>query len=403
MTTDQSQNRGGFNNFGITPAVPLERPAEVEVSKDQIATLKLHIKPEDEASPLFDYHMAYFKTGTPEQVILFVKNLEYVISASRATAPVDCINMTKKLLRGEALAVFENAVRVAPGVPLTQQIYQAGLYALIAYIIADRDALITQQMYLRHLRKPRSMSIREFAARLSELNDYLGYFPPFGTMTAASKRLSDREVLEALYFAVPNKWRGVMKMHGFIPQLHTIEEFIEFCHRIEFSEVPEATGKKTGGNAKKGKNSSSRNNATNNDDNGASKNGASGDQKGGRDNQTGTGGRRRGGGKLCMLHNTSSHDTSECKVLKAQVEKLRRENESKRAGGGGNGAAAGDNKPNNRKRAYQEHHNLEEIKTALCELLHIDKKTKTTQDDDNNNEHYNVDEFRQAVPSDDEE
>jgi hypothetical protein len=148
MTSDQNQNRNNFNSLGITPTIPLEHPPEVEVSKDQITTLKLHIKPEDEVSPLFDYHLAYFKTGTPEQVILFVKNLAYVVAASRTTMPVDCIDMTKKLLCGKALPVFEAAVPApAPDALLTMKQYQAGIFALISYIIADCDALITQQMY----------------------------------------------------------------------------------------------------------------------------------------------------------------------------------------------------------------------------------------------------------------
>ena len=37
-------------------------------------------------------------------------------------------------------------------------------------------------------------------------------------------------------FSVPAMWQKTMIMHGFDPANHTIQEFIEFCERIEFSE-----------------------------------------------------------------------------------------------------------------------------------------------------------------------
>ena len=37
-------------------------------------------------------------------------------------------------------------------------------------------------------------------------------------------------------FSVPATWQKTMIMHGFDPANHTIQEFIEFCERIEFAE-----------------------------------------------------------------------------------------------------------------------------------------------------------------------
>ena len=76
------------------------------------------------------------------------------------------------------------------------------------------------------------MTVREFAAQLNEINEYLSDFPP---SNKNNKLLMDK-LMDIAEFSVPATWQKTMIMHGFDPANHTIQEFIEFCERIEFSE-----------------------------------------------------------------------------------------------------------------------------------------------------------------------
>jgi hypothetical protein len=50
------------------------------------------------------------------------------------------------------------------------------------------------------MRKPKSMTTREFSARVNELNGYLKQFLPFDK----DQELTDVELMDLLEFAVPN-------------------------------------------------------------------------------------------------------------------------------------------------------------------------------------------------------
>ena len=80
------------------------------------------------------------------------------------------------------------------------------------------------------MRKRHDCKIREFNARLHELNSYLPDFPPGG----ANQQLPPDDLSEILEFSMPNKWHSHMVMHNFVPSEHTLIEVVEFCERLEF-------------------------------------------------------------------------------------------------------------------------------------------------------------------------
>ena len=94
-------------------------------------------------------------------------------------------------------------------------------------------ALNTQKGYMKKiLRKPKDMRIRDFLARFKELNKYLEEFPPYN----ANQELPEDEIILTLESAIPSKWQQQMVLQGFEVVDKTIQEFIEFCERLEFSE-----------------------------------------------------------------------------------------------------------------------------------------------------------------------
>ena len=57
-------------------------------------------------------------------------------------------------------------------------------------------------------------------------------FPPFGP----NQVLPDDKVKEHAEFAIPQTWEKQMILQGFSVVEKTMEEFIEFCKRLEMSE-----------------------------------------------------------------------------------------------------------------------------------------------------------------------
>ena len=144
------------------------------------------------------------------------------------------------------------------------------------------------------------MKIRSYCARFAELNKYLESFPPFG---GVEQKLPRDEVLEHLEFAIPNVWQKQMVMQGFVTLEHTVEDFVEFCERMEFGEeaydsshasqkANTRTGAREAGSKQSANNSSSS---------------------------------LKRKAKFCLYHGqNSTHVTDECKVLKNQAEKMAR-------------------------------------------------------------------------------
>ena len=94
-------------------------------------------------------------------------------------------------------------------------------------------ALQTQKRYMRRmLRKPQGMKIRDYFGRYIELNNYLKMFPP----PPPTKKMPMDEILEHAEFAIPSSWQRQFVLQGFNAVTCPMEEFIEFCERLELSE-----------------------------------------------------------------------------------------------------------------------------------------------------------------------
>jgi hypothetical protein len=61
------------------------------------------------------------------------------------------------------------------------------------------------------------MSIREFSARVAEMNAYLTEIPPY----EADQELSGEELIDIVEFAIANYWQKIMVLQGFEPLDHT--------------------------------------------------------------------------------------------------------------------------------------------------------------------------------------
>lgn len=208
--------------------------------------------------------------------------------------------MIRRLLIGDTLAVFNKEAQDIGAETVAN--FEVVLQKVTAHVFPQR-ALSYQKRYMRrYMRKPRNLTTREFSVRVSELNSYLKSFPPFGN----GQELSEEEILDLMEFAVPNAWQKNMVLQGFDPVIHTPSEFVAFCERHEFTEGTLHNSNTNGAKPKV-----------------SSKNGSTDGKSRAKPSAEASSNKRKSKEKWCDLHQTHGHDTSECKVVQAQISKMR--------------------------------------------------------------------------------
>ena len=161
----------------------------------------------------------------------------------------------RRLLDGNSLAVFEvSAAKLGNPIALNAE-------ALIKDLrdqLFPQRALQQQKRYMRRsLRKLRNMSIRVYVNRVLELNDQLASYPGTGDNTDGTK-LPEYKILDLLESGIPNTWQKAMLLQDFDPQVHTVNDFVQFCERLETMESEDKLPreKHTNNNAKRKRSSS---------------------------------------------------------------------------------------------------------------------------------------------------
>ena len=379
---NNTDRKSGF----LPPPIPLERAETKTLQKDDYLTMKLRSIPNKSTSPVYELNVPYFKAdGTPEEWLKFLRNFKKVIVGQDLTTGVTQFAMAQRLLMGETLAQFnkkakdllEEAVKdAAEGDVITEADVEtvANLqlcFQAVTVTVLPHKALQTQKRYMRRvLRKPQGMKIRDYFGRYIELNEYLKEFPPF----QADQQLPNDEVLEHAEFAIPNSWQKQMVLHGFNTISRTMDEFIQFCERLEISEsIYDATHKK----------GLKTNTQTGTD--GASPKGRSGKTN------SQQSGKKRKAEYYCLYHGeNSTHNTDQCKVLKAQAERMANQH------GKGKYRKTEKDEKNKRKMDFQS------FAADIVQQV-VKKIKKSSQDDkDSERESFSFSKFRDmSVSSDD--
>jgi len=130
---------------------------------------------------------------------------------------------------------------------------------------------------------------------LIEINQYLATFLLF----LPDQMLLGDEIMDIVEYDVLWHWQCTMHLHGFEPVMHMDLEFVEFCKCMEFTELPaEPLAKLKSDRNGKGPTTFGKSPTFNNQD-----------WKWKLDYWD----------HYCVLHQTKSHDTSECKVVLEQA------------------------------------------------------------------------------------
>jgi hypothetical protein len=340
------------------PPIPLQRPEVPELKKSEYLVMKLRTDPADPASQTYDLSIRYFRMGTPEEWLLFVRDLRRVLIGQNITTGPAKYAMIRRLISGDAEAVFNRAATNHGNE--TNANFELCLKDVTTHVFPQR-ALVHQRRHMRHkFKKPRDMTTRSFSARLVEINSYLAEFPPF----EEGQMLPDEDMVDILEFSVPKAWQENMIIQGFEPALHTLNEVVEFCERHEFTEgqrghfsdgATPQPGRQSGNTGAKSRAKSS----------------AEASNK-----------KRKSADKFCDLHQQAGHSTAECKVVQAQIKKMRssweavrtspqaRQNWKKSNGGGSNKPPPSSKSSNNRETI------MAMVKESLQEISSKKRKSK---------------------------
>ena len=371
MKVSQPSANTGRKSFAHPP-IPLERPAVKELKKQEYLTMKLRSDPADANSQTYDLTIQFFRTGTPEEWLLFQRDLHRVLNGQNITTGPQKFTMTRRLIQGDTLAVFNTAAQEHGNE--TNATFVQCLKDITTHIFPKR-ALAFQKRYMRrHLRKPRDMKTREFAARISELNQYLKEFPPFED----NQELDEDEIIDIVEHAIPHSWQDNIVLQGYDPDESTLADLVDFCERHEFIEASRNNNAKSKGNTSG--DSDKKPAARNTNSKPWNKN-----------------------GKYCALHQTYGHSTDECKVVKAQIEETRSKWEQK-----GN---------NNNKKSFSKDTKAsvmslveKSVKASMKKLLSNNKKRKLNETNFNveealekEGESFDIDDFENLDLSSDDE
>ncbi len=295
-SANQQSENGEPRRLRMTlPPIPLEREERQILEDGNYVSFKLRAVPVDPESQLYSLSVPYYSTGTPEKWIRFRKNLDKVLIGQNITTGPPTYAMTRRILEGAALAKFEDLVHDRGTETLEH--FALVLQDMGTYVFPRRALQMEKRFMRRYMRKPRKLKMREFMARVEELNHDLRYFPLF----IVGARLLEDELLDIYENGVPNSWQKQFLLQGFDPIEHTKQEFLEFCKRLEATEDIFVENVKRKANTK---------------NNYKTKEGRSRVHRSTR-NATGT-------LRFCRLHGQQqSHDTASCKVLLDQADKMK--------------------------------------------------------------------------------
>ena len=286
----------------IVPVIPLERKLRTTSEKKLSGpTFKLRAQPNNENSQTYELTVPVFRSGTPEEWLLCKRDIKRIIRGQNVTTGPEMYAMARRILDGEALTAFELAATTRGNENVEN--FSNCLNDVTNHFF-PRRALVLQKRWMRYyLRKEEEMSIREYVGRVDELNKYLEQFPPF----QANQTLPTVELLEALEFSVPPRWQKKMMEMDFEPTEHSVDEFIKFCERWERLEMTEKVLQKD--KVEKGN--------FDHDERKKKFNRSSPTKKEG-----------KGNGKWCEVHESTTHNTVDCFVVKNAKKRDNRSDEN---------------------------------------------------------------------------
>ena len=91
----------------VIPVISFERPEVKELQKHEYLTFKLRSVPTDENSTTYDLTVPFFKSGTCEQLLICIRQLQQVLVGQNVTQGPGMYAVARRIFQGDTLAVFD--------------------------------------------------------------------------------------------------------------------------------------------------------------------------------------------------------------------------------------------------------------------------------------------------------
>ena len=85
------------------PPIPFNKSEQPMPKKPACTKFKLYARPDDEVSNTYNLDICHFKSGTPEEWIKTLKDIDQVLCRSRIETLEASAAIVKMILKGEAL------------------------------------------------------------------------------------------------------------------------------------------------------------------------------------------------------------------------------------------------------------------------------------------------------------
>ena len=191
----------------VVPPIPFERYADdtKSLQKHEYLTFKLRSAPTVADSPVYELSVPFFNKGSCELYLITLRHLGEIIVGQNIIDADGMYALARRIFKGDALATFNASAAIAGAETIPN--YHQAINALTRHVF-PRRAYATQKRYMRRfLRKPLGTPMRDFVARLVEINNYLPQFPPQQLGGAAGVVLDDEELKEVGEFSIPASWQ----------------------------------------------------------------------------------------------------------------------------------------------------------------------------------------------------
>jgi hypothetical protein len=189
-------------------------------------------------TPTYRKSIRTFDEGDPQQWMEVIAGLKEIWAQNLITVPTDMSHTAMAILKGDSLTSYEAAMEdnrtdrlddEFPMVPMTEQHIDDALLAVTSQIFPYR-ALETQKQWMsKYARKPYKMGAKQFVILMSQINNYIPFFPNATVLSKYSKE----ELLNILEFAVPPHWRKAFDLRDYLPTSDDKVRFISECERVK--------------------------------------------------------------------------------------------------------------------------------------------------------------------------
>eukprot|EP00957_Ditylum_brightwellii_P087632 6671729-Ditylum_brightwellii.AAC.1 len=182
--------------------IAFQQPQARQLERGQHHTYKLRTTPADATLPIYKLLVPFFNNRTPEEWIRFQCGLQVVLKAQNVTQGPPSYAVSKTLLKGNALTVFEQAEinHSTQSVPH----FELCLDDMAEHVF-PKKAGQTQKRYMqRNLQLVGRMTMKEWVSQVYKLNGYLKDFPAHNGNHIQS--LDSDKLLDILEYRVPALW-----------------------------------------------------------------------------------------------------------------------------------------------------------------------------------------------------